>query len=147
MFLQPGDSSILGSTNSFPISRPSKTFPIWGSNGGNGKNLYACFCHFLLFIWRIGWNNRFKSSGELFCIILVNEISILLCEGPKPKFPWFLDFWPLEPFIYGFYYTKYFKTYWKYMGSSLKNITLHIWTSKTLSILEKMGTEKGWRSV
>ena len=70
----------------------------------------------------ISLKNRFESSGELFCFILVNKILVLLCEGPKHQKSMISGFLsPGEPLFMDLNIPKYFKEYKTNLETFLKH--------------------------
>ena len=84
-----------------------------GFNGGNGKIMYAIRCSFFVVsLWKIYiWIVGLKAPGNYFDQSWSNQISIWLCEGPKPSnsmISWF--FGPIISWM--FMFCPAFSTFW-----------------------------------
>ena len=65
-----------------------------GSNGGKWeKQIMRFLLFFKSFIWKMCLNNKFKSSGELFCFIFgLIKSRFYHVRDRSLQIPWFLDF-------------------------------------------------------
>ena len=97
---------------------------LMGDSGKISKNNLTDvwpFC--VLFLWKTCLNNRFKSPGNQSDQFWSNQISVSLCEEPKPNMsmiPGFLDLW--DPLFIDLNIRKILHDIWENIGKHWKNL-------------------------